>query len=149
MISLTATACAVATFLPYLAFGRSFQKPVQQQQQQQQRPNFIDTSIFALRPDLLQVAAEPEQHAYDEFQDDIPYEGIAYFAHLNSSNCFSATSDGTFDIAIVGAPFDLGVTYRPGARFGPAGTRMGSRRLSPSMAYRFVVSPAPNLRRRR
>jgi agmatinase len=145
MISFTATACAVASFLPHLAFGRSFQNPIHQQQQL----NFIDTSIFALRPDLLQAAAEPELHAYDEFQDDIPYEGIAYFAHLNGSNCFSASSDGTFDIGIVGAPFDLGVTYRPGARFGPAGTRMGSRRLSPSMAYRFVVSLAPNLRRRR
>ena len=31
------------------------------------------------------------------------------------------------DVAIVGVPFDSGVTYRPGARFGPAAIRTGSR----------------------
>src|SRR6476619_6931987 len=30
-------------------------------------------------------------------------------------------------VAIVGVPFDGGVTYRPGARFGPAAIRAGSR----------------------
>jgi len=33
------------------------------------------------------------------------------------------------DIAIVGVPFDSGVTYRPGARFGPIGVRTASRLL--------------------
>jgi agmatinase len=33
------------------------------------------------------------------------------------------------DIAIVGVPFDAGVTYRPGARFGPMGVRTASRLL--------------------
>lgn len=33
------------------------------------------------------------------------------------------------DIAIVGIPFDSGVTYRPGARFGPIGVRTASRLL--------------------
>ena len=31
------------------------------------------------------------------------------------------------EVAIVGVPFDGGVTYRPGARFGPAAIRAGSR----------------------
>jgi agmatinase len=35
------------------------------------------------------------------------------------------------DVAIVGIPFDSGTTYRPGARFGPAGVRAGSRLLRP------------------
>ncbi len=35
------------------------------------------------------------------------------------------------DVAIVGVPFDSGVTYRPGARFGPAAVRQGSRLLRP------------------
>jgi agmatinase len=35
------------------------------------------------------------------------------------------------DIAIVGVPFDSGVSYRPGARFGPAGIRQGSKLLRP------------------
>jgi agmatinase len=103
--------------------------------------SFIETSIFRKQHDNIDVTAEPKMHAYDDFTADTPYIGIAYFAHLNGSNCFSPTSDETFDIAIVGAPFDLGVTYRPGARFGPAGARMGSRRLSPSMGYRYFPSP--------
>ncbi len=33
------------------------------------------------------------------------------------------------DVAILGVPFDAGVTYRPGARFGPQAIRQGSRLL--------------------
>jgi agmatinase len=112
------------------AFQYSLQQPVQEPH------NFINNSIFRHQPDLLASLAETEQHTYDEFQEDVPFEGMAYFAHLNNTNCFSSSIDGTFDIGIVGAPFDLGVTYRPGARFGPAGARMGSRRLAPAMGYR-------------
>jgi agmatinase len=35
------------------------------------------------------------------------------------------------DVAIVGVPFDSGVSYRPGARFGPAHIRASSRLLRP------------------
>lgn len=35
------------------------------------------------------------------------------------------------DIAVIGVPFDAGVTYRPGARFGPAHIRQSSRLLRP------------------
>ncbi|MEP6815630.1 MAG: arginase family protein, partial [Marmoricola sp.] len=35
------------------------------------------------------------------------------------------------DIAVVGVPFDAGVSYRPGARFGPAHIRASSRLLRP------------------
>lgn len=35
------------------------------------------------------------------------------------------------DVAIVGVPFDSGVSYRPGARFGPAHIRQASRLLRP------------------
>lgn len=38
---------------------------------------------------------------------------------------------GHADIAVVGVPFDNGVTYRPGARFGPRAIRDGSRLLRP------------------
>jgi agmatinase len=122
---------AAALLLSKPLAAHSTQRPLKQQQ-----ATFIDNSIFRQHPGLLYSLAEPEQHVYDDFQDDIPFQGIATFAHLNTTNCFSATSDGTFDIGIVGAPFDLGVSYRPGARFGPSGARMGSRRLAPSMAYR-------------
>src|SRR5262245_33282564 len=35
------------------------------------------------------------------------------------------------DVAVVGVPFDSGVSYRPGARFGPAAVREISRLLRP------------------
>ena len=34
-----------------------------------------------------------------------------------------------WDVAIVGVPFDIGTSYRPGARFGPIGIRLASRTL--------------------
>jgi agmatinase len=38
---------------------------------------------------------------------------------------------GHADIAVVGVPFDAGVSYRPGARFGPGHIRASSRLLRP------------------
>lgn len=41
------------------------------------------------------------------------------------------TEVGSAGIALVGAPFDAGVSYRPGARFGPLAIRNGSQLLRP------------------
>jgi len=38
---------------------------------------------------------------------------------------------GRADVAVLGVPFDSGVSYRPGARFGPAAVRAGSKLLRP------------------
>ena len=38
---------------------------------------------------------------------------------------------GSAAVAILGVPFDSGVSYRPGARFGPAAIRAGSKLLRP------------------
>jgi agmatinase len=37
--------------------------------------------------------------------------------------------DGQVGVSILGVPFDSGVSYRPGARFGPGAVRMGSKLL--------------------
>jgi agmatinase len=52
--------------------------------------------------------------------------GIATFARLPRLD-----EVGRADIAIAGVPFDSGVSYRPGARFGPAHVREASRLLRP------------------
>jgi agmatinase len=44
------------------------------------------------------------------------------------------------DVAVVGVPFDSGVSYRPGARFGPAAVREVSRLLRP---YNPALDVAP------
>ena len=54
------------------------------------------------------------------------FAGIATFARLPRLE-----DVGSCDVAVVGAPFDAGVSYRPGARFGPAAVREASRLLRP------------------
>jgi agmatinase len=54
------------------------------------------------------------------------FAGPATFARLPR---IDEVSD--VDVAVVGAPFDSGVSYRPGARFGPAHVRECSRLLRP------------------
>ncbi|GKZ18283.1 hypothetical protein AbraIFM66951_000841 [Aspergillus brasiliensis] len=59
------------------------------------------------------------------------FSGLTTFANLPYLNCFvdDESTLNSYDIAFLGAPFDTGVTARPGARFGPKGIRLGSRRL--------------------
>jgi agmatinase len=54
------------------------------------------------------------------------YSGIATFARLPRIEDVSRA-----DIAVVGIPFDSGVSYRPGTRFGPSHVRESSRLLRP------------------
>lgn len=54
------------------------------------------------------------------------YGGFATFARLPTIEQVSQV-----DIAVLGVPFDAGVSYRPGARFGPSAVREGSRLLRP------------------
>jgi agmatinase len=45
------------------------------------------------------------------------------------------------DVAILGVPFDGGVSFRPGARFGPAAVRQASRAIRPQYHPEFDVQP--------
>jgi agmatinase len=54
------------------------------------------------------------------------YAGFSTFARLPRIGDVP-----TYDVAVVGIPFDSGVSYRPGARFGPAHVRQCSRVLRP------------------
>jgi agmatinase len=54
------------------------------------------------------------------------FAGIATFARLPRLD-----EVGRADVAIAGVPFDSGVSYRPGARFGPSHVREASRLLRP------------------
>lgn len=58
------------------------------------------------------------------------FHGMTTYADLPYVHCLSNESSvEEYDIAIMGAPFDTAVTARPGARFGPTGIRLGSRRI--------------------
>ena len=45
------------------------------------------------------------------------------------------------DVAILGVPFDGGVSFRPGARFGPTAVRQASRAIRPQYHPEFDVQP--------
>ncbi|CAN9108375.1 unnamed protein product [Alternaria alternata] len=65
------------------------------------------------------------------------FAGLMTYANLPYVHCLAPEQHDVvpFDIAILGAPFDTGVTARPGARFGPSGIRQGSSRISPASAW--------------
>ncbi|KAF7552209.1 hypothetical protein G7Z17_g4472 [Cylindrodendrum hubeiense] len=112
----------------------------------QEAQTFHQTSIYRPPDDYSLMGSRPnapqEFHMYDNFGKDSPMPGIATFAHIDWTNCFVPENDGSFDIGIVGMPFDLGVSYRPGQRFGPAATRTAAQRMAPfiswSMAHGMV-----------
>ncbi len=54
------------------------------------------------------------------------YAGLTTFARLPRLEDVD-----WYDVAVVGIPFDSGVTFRPGARFGPSAIREASRLLRP------------------
>ena len=56
------------------------------------------------------------------------FAGPATFARLPR---LDEVPTADVDVAVVGVPFDAGVSYRPGARFGPAHVRESSRLLRP------------------
>ncbi|KAL1960571.1 hypothetical protein VTO42DRAFT_7150 [Malbranchea cinnamomea] len=69
------------------------------------------------------------------------FSGLTTFAHVPYVNCFvdSEAKKQKYDIAFLGAPFDTGVTARPGARYGPSGIRQGSRRIAARTAWNIYT----------
>ncbi|KAK0382764.1 hypothetical protein NLU13_9860 [Sarocladium strictum] len=63
----------------------------------------------------------------EKWGTDWPFSGISTFAHLPHFKCL-VEPDKSFDIGIIGAPFDTAVSYRTGARFGPRAIRSSAAR---------------------
>ena len=59
-------------------------------------------------------------HGYESGRLDLPFVGIASFAKAPIQTDWLALDA---DVAVLGAPFDCGTQYRPGARFGPRAIR--------------------------
>ncbi|KAI5927429.1 arginase family-domain-containing protein [Camillea tinctor] len=75
-------------------------------------------------------------------QADSVFSGISTFGRLPYQPCLGS-SDINYDLAFIGAPFDTGTSYRPGARFGPSGIRQGSRRLNLYGGYNVPLETNP------
>ncbi|KAF9531888.1 arginase deacetylase [Crepidotus variabilis] len=75
-------------------------------------------------------------------QYDLSYTGPLSFSHLPYERCLDNASL-SYDIAILGLPFDTAVTYRSGARFGPFAIRSGSRRQHSQRGYTLSWADNP------
>jgi agmatinase len=64
------------------------------------------------------------------------YAGAPTFARLARID-----EVASYDIAVLGAPFDGRVSYRPGARFGPSAIRQASRNLRPAFNPELNIAP--------
>jgi agmatinase len=62
-------------------------------------------------------------HGYETGRLNLPFVGISTFAKKPYVGDWSSIDA---DVAILGAPFDAGTQWRPGARFGPRGVREAS-----------------------
>jgi guanidinopropionase len=80
------------------------------------RARYADRDVFDSDDPVLVAAARQVQSG--DGKRSLPYSGIPTFLGLPS-----AASAVGLDIALVGVPMDLGVSNRPGARFGPRAVR--------------------------
>jgi agmatinase len=78
----------------------------------QLRARYANRDVFDGDDPVLVAAARQVQSS--DGKRSLPYSGIPTFLDLPS-----ADSAAGLDIALVGVPMDLGVSNRPGARFGP------------------------------
>lgn len=121
-------------------------------QSQEQQPFHLQS-----RPDLVRQSSASESHQASAVsataspatwlskygaQKDLSYTGPLAFAHLPYHRCLEDPSV-TYDVAILGMPFDTTVTFRPGARFGPHGIRLGSRRQSGERGFTLAWGRDP------
>ena len=68
------------------------------------------------------------------------YAGSSTFARVPE---IDRVSD--YDVAVLGVPFDTGVSYRPGARFGPMAVRQSSRHLRPGHHVELDITPLQHI----
>ena len=71
----------------------------------------------------------PEEDSIDE---EAPYSGLPTYLKAPFAATPSELRDMQADIAIVGAPVDMGVSNRPGARYGPRAIRQAGQIWSPN-----------------
>lgn len=80
------------------------------------RQRYGNADAFSIDDPVLRSAASSAQRG--DGRRSLPYSGIPTFLGLPHT-----ASAADLDIALVGVPMDLGVSNRPGARFGPRAVR--------------------------
>src|SRR4051794_29983496 len=87
-------------------------------------------------------SSEPKSNIIEKWSEEYTFQGIPTFAHLPHHRCL-VHPDVTYDIAIIGVPFDTAVSYRTGARFGPRAIRAASQRqrIGRAFNHRAGINP--------
>jgi len=83
---------------------------------QRLRARYTDRDVFDGDDPVLTAAAR--QVRSPDGKRSLPYSGIPTFLGLPYAENLAG-----IDVAVIGVPMDLGVSNRPGARFGPRGVR--------------------------
>ncbi|KAF7155061.1 hypothetical protein CNMCM5623_005269 [Aspergillus felis] len=93
------------------------------------------TALAHAHHDDAEVVPESlREELLKKWDQEFTFSGIASFAHLKPVKCL-VEPDEHYDIAVIGAPFDTAVSYRPGARFGPRAIRAASARQMAGTSY--------------
>jgi agmatinase len=100
--------------------------------------SFYDNPSVAPIPD----DGTPLATLKERWDADWAFSGVSTFAHAPHFKCLVDPSR-SFDIGIIGAPFDTAVSYRTGARFGPRSIRAASARQAPYRAFNFRAGINP------
>lgn len=101
------------------------------------RARYTDVGVFDIDDPILAAAAA--KIATPDGRRTLPYAGVSTFLDLPFQE-----SPAGLDIALVGIPMDLGVSNRPGARFGPRAIR-SVERIGP-YHHRFQSVPQGDCR---
>ena len=94
------------------------------------------------------MAVEDEHPDVVEQVDALARSALRRAHHVRAAPRIDDVAD--YDVAVVGVPFDSGVTYRPGARFGPGPHPPGvaaAAALQPRAGRRTVPGGAGGRRR--
>ncbi|KAF9873937.1 hypothetical protein CkaCkLH20_08671 [Colletotrichum karsti] len=95
-------------------------------------------AALAASLNALQRPLNPEHDAPVQDQvtnvGHVAFSGITTYGLLPHEPCLDRPN-AEYDIGIIGIPFDVGVSYRPGARFGPNAIRQASRHLTLAGGY--------------
>ncbi|KAG7822647.1 hypothetical protein KL909_003812 [Ogataea angusta] len=112
----------------------------------EQHNALVFSADIQLPDDLAYIASQQvEYRDPDDTSDLYPgksdrYNGISQAGYLTyghlpmETHCFDPEklAELELDIVVLGAPFDTGISYKPGSRFGPDAIRQGTRKFAPA-----------------
>lgn len=105
-------------------------------------PSIVILAISNVALSLIDLNSSNRSSLEALWGNDWTFTGILTFAHLPYTKCL-VDPEESFDIAILGLPFDTTTMYRPGARFGPRSIRSASLRQNSDRGFNIRAGINP------